>query len=458
MVKEFFYPKTIAIIGATADPKKFGNAVTVNLLANEHLESEIFPINPKATEILGLKSYPTILEVEKEVDLAIILVPSKAVSMVVDECIEKKVKRIIIISAGFGEINEEGKRIEQEIARKAKESGIRVIGPNCVGIMNVDIGMNASFVLVPPPGNVSMVTQSGSFGAACLYEMKDQGLGFSKFANLGNMADVNLTDLLKFFLEDTKSEVICIYLENVVNGRKFYETLKEVAYKKPTIILKGGRTTYGSSAAASHTGSIATNYNSLKAAIKQSGATLCENLNDYVAAIKAFSFLPLPEGNRVGILSNSGGSAVLFSDNAEEFEMVLAEFSKEFKEIIDPHVIPLVKKVNPLDLIAGANGETYYQVTKAMLENPDIDIVVPCAVIPTFLEMTLDEHYLGVIRAWNETGRKKPIIPIFMSGELVDKAKRIAEKEKAPVFLSPRQAAFAVKVLIERKKKIQKYD
>jgi acyl-CoA synthetase (NDP forming) len=301
-----------------------------------------------------------------------------------------------------------------------------------------------------------MVTQSGSFGAACLYEMKGQGLGFSKFANLGNMSDINLTDLLKFFKDDEPSEVVCIYLENVIDGRKFYETLKEVAAVKPAIILKGGRTAYGASAAASHTGSIATDYTSLKAAIKQSGATLCENLNDYVAAIKAFSFLPLPEGNRVGILTNSGGSAVLFSDNAEEFGMELAEFSEEIKDKINPHIIPLVKKVNPLDLIAGANGESYYQVTKAMLEDPNIDIVVPCAVIPTFLEMTLDEHYLGVIRAWNETGRKKPIIPIFMSGELVDLSKEIAEKEKAPVFLSPREAAFAVKVLLERKKKIQK--
>ncbi|MCE7741702.1 MAG: acetyl-CoA synthetase [Candidatus Heimdallarchaeota archaeon] len=456
MVKEFFYPKTIAVIGATADSKKFGNAVTVNLLENEQLESELFPINPKSTEILGLKSYASILEVEKEVDLAIVLVPSKAVPIVVDQCIEKNVKRIIIVSAGFGEINEEGKKLEQAMTSKALKKDIRIIGPNCVGIMNVDTGMNASFILSPPKGNVSMVTQSGSFGAACLYEMQDQGLGFSKFANLGNMSDINLTDLLGFYLEDANSEVVCIYLENVIDGRKFYEILKKVANKKPTIILKGGRTAYGASAAASHTGSIATDYSSLKAAIKQSGATLCENLNDYVAAIKAFSFLPLPAGNRVGILTNSGGSAVLFSDNAEEFGLKMAEFSTDFIDKITPHVIPLVKKVNPLDLIAGANGESYYQVTKAMLDDPNIDIVVPCAVIPTFLEMTLDEHYLGVIKAWNETGRKKPIIPIFMSGELVDKTKEIAEKELAPVFLSPREAAFAVKVLIERKKKIQK--
>ncbi|MHA2308664.1 MAG: acetate--CoA ligase family protein, partial [Candidatus Heimdallarchaeaceae archaeon] len=394
MVKQFFHPKIIAVIGATTDPKKFGNAVTINLLENENLQSEIIPVNPKSDSIFGLKCYPSILDIEKNVDLAIILVPAKVVPFIVDQCIEKKVKRIIIISAGFGEINEEGKHLEREMVKSAQEIGARIIGPNCVGIMNLDIGLNASFVVTPPKGNISIVTQSGSFGAACLFEMCWQGLSFSKFANLGNMADVNLTDLLEYFKDDNSTEVVCVYLESVVDGREFYNKMKEVASIKPTVVLKGGRTSAGMKSASSHTGSIATDYSSLKAAIKQSGATLCENLMDYITAIKAFSFLPLPKGKRVGILTNSGGSAVLFSDSAEEIGLEVVDFSEEFIEELDPFIIPLVKKVNPLDLIAGANGEAYYNVTKAMLENPDIDIVVPCAVIPTFLEMKPEEHYL----------------------------------------------------------------
>ena len=456
MVKQFFNPKTIAVIGATADPKKFGNAVTMNLLESKNLQSEIFPVNPRSDSILGLKSYPSILDIEKEIDLAILLVPAKAVPVIIDQCVEKKVKRIIIISAGFGEINEEGKKLEREMVSKAQEAGARIIGPNCVGIMNLDIGLNASFVLTPLKGNVSIVTQSGSFGAACLFEMWWQGLGFSKFANLGNMADVNLTDLLEYFKNDDDTEVVCIYLESVIDGRAFYNKMKEVASIKPTVILKGGRTSAGMKSANSHTGSIATDYTSLKAAIKQSGATLCEGLMDYITAIKAFSFLPLPKGKRVGILTNSGGSAVLFSDNAEEFGLEIVEFSEDFKEKINPFLLPLVKKVNPLDMIAGANGEAYYNVTKAMLENPDIDIVVPCAVIPTFFEMKPDEHFLGVIKAWNETGRKKPIFPIFMSGFLLEHVKGIAEEEKTPIFMSPKEAAFAAKILLDRAKKLQK--
>ena len=456
MVQHFFYPETIAIVGATADPKKFGNAVTVNLVNNEGLKSELFPINPKSDEILGLQSYSSVIDVPKDIDLAIILVPSKAVPIVVDQCIEKKVKRIVIVSAGFGEIDEEGKKIQEEMAKKTTSAGIRIIGPNCVGIMNVDIGMNASFVITPTQGNVSMATQSGSFGAACLYEMEWQGIGFSKFANLGNMTDINLTDLIQYFKDDKATQVVCIYLENVVDGRKFYETLKEITQVKPTIILKGGRTSAGAKAASSHTGSIATDYSSLKAAIKQAGATLCESMNDYVTAIKAFSYSPLPTGNRVGLFTNSGGSAVLFSDNLEEFGLELAEFSAEFKEKINPFVIPLVKKVNPLDMIAGARGEEFYQVAKTMFEDHNIDIVIPCVVIPTFLEMQPDEHFKGVIRAWNDTGRKKPILPIFMSGKLMESVKKIAAEENAPIFMSPKEAAFAAKVLIDRMKKFQK--
>ncbi|MHA1398626.1 MAG: acetate--CoA ligase family protein [Candidatus Heimdallarchaeaceae archaeon] len=456
MVHQIFYPRTIAVIGATSDPRKFGNAVTINILENEKLECKIFPVNPKAEEICGLKAYPSVLDIEDDVDLAIILVPAKAVPLVVDQCIEKKVKRIIIVSAGFGEINEEGKKIEQKIAEKCKEADIRVVGPNCVGIQNLDIGLNASFVKTPLEGNVSMVTQSGSFGAAILYEMWWQGLGFSKFANLGNMIDINLSDLLQYFTTDITTQVVCIYLENVIDGRKFYNHLKEVAKAKPVVLLKGGRTSTGSKAASSHTGSLATNYISLKAAVRQAGATLCENLFDYITAIKAFAFLPIPKGEKIGVLTNSGGSAVLFSDNVEELGLQLAQFSEDLKQKIDPHLIPLVKKTNPLDMIAGASEEQYYQVTKAMLEDQQIDIVVPIVVIPTFLEMKPDEHYRGALRAWNETGREKPIIPICMSGVLLGEVKELAKKEKAPIFLSPKEAAFAIKVLVDRMKKFQK--
>ncbi|GAH63052.1 unnamed protein product, partial [marine sediment metagenome] len=185
----FFFPKSIAVIGATANPRKFGNAVTINILKNKNLKSELFLVTQKSNEILGLKCYKSILDVPKDVDLAIILVPAKVVDGVIDQCIEKQVKSIIIVTAGFGEINQEGKKAEKRIAEKCTKVGIRVMGPNCVGIQNIDIGLNASFIQAAPPGTISMISQSGSFGCASFYAMERENLGCSKFANIGNNID-----------------------------------------------------------------------------------------------------------------------------------------------------------------------------------------------------------------------------------------------------------------------------
>ncbi|TXT61658.1 MAG: Succinyl-CoA ligase [ADP-forming] subunit alpha [Promethearchaeota archaeon] len=446
----FFNPKSVAIIGATSNPKKFGNTVTANILSNNNLKSEIFLISNRSQIIRGLRTYKSISDVKIDVELAILLVPASYVPKIIEECIQKRVKGIIINSAGFGEINEEGKKIEQKIVKRCKEAGIRVIGPNCVGIQNVPNGLNASFIQTPPQGNISMITQSGSFGVACLYEMRQNHLGCAKFTNLGNQIDISFNNILSFYKNDTQTKVICIYSETIANGKSFYNKIREVTPIKPVIVLKGGRTKMGMSAANSHTGSMASNYKIMKAAIHQGGALVCENMYDYITALKAYSFLPLPDGEKIGVLTNSGGSAVLFSDYMEKFGFQLADFSPSLKINLQKHLISLVKLVNPLDMIAGANEEQYYQVTKAMLEDDNIDIVVACTVIPPFLDMKSDEHLNGIIKAWNETQRKKPLIPLFLFGHAFEALKVLSEKEKLPLFMIPREAAHATKYLIER--------
>lgn len=449
-IEGFFNPESIAVIGATSDPKKFGNAITSNILNNNDLKSEIFLISNRSQIIRGLRTYNSILEVTRDIDLAVILVPANFVSNVIDQCIEKKVKKIIIISAGFGEINEDGKKLEKEIANKCKKSGIRVIGPNCVGIQNVNTGLNASFIQTPPKGSISMITQSGSFGVACLYEMNLNFLGCAKFANLGNLIDVSFDEILYYFKNDPETKVICIYVESISEGKTFFDTIKEIVPFKPIIAIKGGRTKIGMSAATSHTGSIASNYKILKAAVNQAGAIMCEDIYDYITALKTFSYLPMPKGDRIGVLTNSGGTAVLFSDYIEKFRFKLAEFSDDLKKKITPFLISLVKVINPLDMIAGAEEEQYYQVTKAMLEDPNIDIVVPCTVIPPFLGIKVDEHFSGMIRAWNETKREKPLIPLILFGNAFRELKLLAEKEKIPFFVTPREAGWCCKFLIDR--------
>ncbi|MBY9014058.1 MAG: CoA-binding protein [Candidatus Lokiarchaeota archaeon] len=452
MISLFFFPKTIAIIGATANPKKFGNAVTINILQNKDLASELYLITQNNKEILGIKCYKSILDIHKDIDLAIILVPAKAVISVIDECIEKHVKCVIIITAGFGEINQEGKKAEELIAQKCKIARIRVMGPNCVGIQNLDIGLNASFIQAAPCGNISMISQSGSFSCASFYAMDRENIGCSKFANIGNSIDVSFDEILKFYKEDANTKIICIYMETVEGGRILLNTLKTIVPIKPVIILKGGRTPSGMKAASSHTGSIATNYKMLKTSMQQAGATLCENATDFITALKAFSFLPNAKGERIGVLTNSGGSSVLFSDKVEEFNLRLAEFSDALIEKIQPYLISLVKIQNPLDMIGVAAEQQYYEITKAMLEDSGIDIVVPCLVIPPFLEMKSDEHFRGMIRAWNETGRLKPLVPLVFFGENFIDLKELAKKEEAPVFYTPTEAAYAIKVLLDRMK------
>jgi len=450
MLSVFFYPKSIAVIGATIDPKKFGNAVTTNILKNKNLTSKVFLVSHGSKEIEGLKTYDSILDITDDVDIAIILVPARVVIPIVDECIEKRVKGIIIVTSGFGEINDEGKEQEKIIADKCRRAGIRVIGPNCVGIQNTDIGLNASFIQAPPQGQISMISQSGSFGCAVFYQMEREIIGCSKFANIGNGIDVSFDDLLSFFVSDANTEIICVYVETLSHGRAFYEKLKKVTLVKPVIVLKGGKTTSGLLAAQSHTGSIASNYKVLKTAINQAGGIMCENVSDYITAMKSLSFIPPPKGDRIGVLTNSGGIAVFFNDNADNFDLKLAEFSDALKEKIDPHLISLVKKINPLDMIGVAEEQQYYNVAREMFEDPGIDIVVGSAVIPPFLGMKSDEHFRGLIRAWNETGRKKPLIPLFLFGEGFEDLKELAKEEKIPVFYTPHEAVYAIKLLINR--------
>jgi len=452
MLSVFFYPKSIAIIGATGDPKKFGNAVTTNILNNKNLMSRVYLVSHGSKEIEGLKTYNSILDITDDIDISIILVPANVVESVIDQCIEKKVKGIIIVTSGFGEINEEGKRKEKKIVDKCREAGIRVIGPNCVGIQNADIGLNASFIQTPPQGEISMVSQSGSFGCAVFYQMERESIGCSKFANIGNGVDVSFDDFLSFFKHDANTKIICVYIETLTNGRRFYEKLREITPIKPVIVLKGGKTATGMLAAQSHTGSIASNYKILKTAITQAGAILCENVSDFITAIKTFSLILPPEGEHVGVLTNSGGNAVFFSDNVDKFNLKLAEFSNALKEKIAPHLISLVQKINPLDMIGVAQEQQYYNVAREMFKDPGIDIVVGSAVIPPFLGMKSDEHFRGLIRAWNETGRKKPLIPLFLFSEGFKDLKELAKKEKVPIFFTPHEAAYAINLLINRKK------
>ncbi|MFX1454027.1 MAG: CoA-binding protein [Promethearchaeota archaeon] len=452
MLTYFFNPRTIALIGATNNPKKFGNAVTINILKSKNAESELFLVSHKNQTISGLQCYNSIIDIPKDIDIAIILVPARVIDEVINQCIKKRVKGIIIITAGFGEINDEGKKKELEIIKKCNKEGIRVMGPNCVGIQNLNSGLNASFIQNAPLGEIGMISQSGSFGCATFYAMEREYIGCSKFANIGNGIDISFSEILDYLNHDKNTQIICVYLETIDDGKQLLKTVKNIIPFKPIVFLKGGRSNLGMKAASSHTGSIVSNYKVLKASLKQAGSIVCENASNFITALKTFSFLPIPHGKNIGVLTNSGGSSVLFSDKAEQFELKLAEFSDTLINKFSTHLIPLVKLVNPLDMIGGADEKTYYNITRLMLEDPSIDIVVACVVIPPFLEMKSSEHYRGMIRAWNDTNRKKPLIPLIMFGEDFKDLREFSKSERTTIFFTPHDAAYAIKLLIERMK------
>ncbi|MFX0009650.1 MAG: CoA-binding protein, partial [Candidatus Hermodarchaeota archaeon] len=282
----FFNPSTIAVIGATSNPKKFGNAVTLNILSNNNLKSELFLISRSSEEILGHKCYKTLFDVPKEIDLAILLIPAKAVMSLIDDCIKKKVKRIIIVTSGFGEVNQEGKKIEEIITDKCNKANIRVMGPNCVGIQNTELQLNASFIQMPKKGRIGMISQSGSIGCAAFYALQNWNLGISKFANIGNAIDISFTEILDYLGRDNDTELIAIYLESINDAKGFFNKLKEITIKKPIVLLKGGKTESGLKAASSHTGSVATDYKILSTAVKQANGIICESMHDLIIAIK----------------------------------------------------------------------------------------------------------------------------------------------------------------------------
>ncbi len=444
----FFNPSSIAIVGATDDPKKFGHEVTKNIvssLKNSSKHVDIFPINPKKNEVMGLKSYSNLSSIGKPIDLVIVLVPKKVVRAVVEEAIDNRVKGIIIVTAGFGEYSEEGRKEEQYLARLAKENGARIIGPNCVGIINTNVPLNASFIITPPPGKIAIISQSGSMAAAIVYG----GIPLGYFANIGNQADISETEILEYFLSLDEVSVVGMYLETLKDPLGFYRTLRNSS--KPIVVFKTGRTDQGAKSASSHTGSIATSNVAFTAAIKQAHQHLSNDEIEFIGKLKALSKYAPQEELRIAIITNAGGPAVALSDLLAEHNFMLTEISDITKSKIRENFPPLVKPNNPLDIIASARENEYYLAMKAFLEDDNIDAIIPLCVVPTFLEMHPTEHMKGVLRAIQETNTSKIILPLWLSGDLALPGRKLAEENGVPTYGTLRELVAGLNALRKRR-------
>jgi len=442
----FFKPKAIAVIGASNDPLKLGYEVFKNL--KRYREGKVYPVNVKDDEVQGVKAYKNVKDIPDDVDLAIVVIPKRFVKQAIIDCGEKGVKGIVLITAGFGEVGEEGKREERELVEIAHRYGMRIIGPNCVGIMNTHNNMNASFVMDAKKGSIGFISQSGALGAGIIYKTVKEGIGFSKFVSIGNMADVDFAELMEYLTDTEEDKAIALYIEGIKDGRRFMEVAKRVTKKKPVIVLKAGKSESGARAASSHTGSLAGSWKIYEAAFKQSNVIIADTIDDMLSMARAFT-QPLPKGKRVAIMTNAGGPGVLTADAIDRKGLKLANLEEKTIEGLRSFLPPMAAVKNPVDMIASARGEDYYKTAKLLLEDPNVDMLISICVVPTFAGMTPTEHAEGVLRAMKEVNNGKPVLGLFMAGYVSEKAKELLESEGVPSYERPEDVAAAAYALVE---------
>jgi acetate---CoA ligase (ADP-forming) len=464
MLEMFFNPKSIAVIGASRKPASAGNGLLKSLLrggvfnskTNKKFRGKVYPINPNADKIFGKKCYKSVLDINGPVDLALIAVNAKLVPLVIKECAKKKVKGAIIISAGFGENGEEGKRLEKDFIHIAKKAKIRIIGPNCLGLMRPSSNLNASFgPCMPPTGEVAFFSQSGALVDSVVDWSLERDYGFSSIVSLGNQSDLDISDFLLWAEGDKETKAIALYIEGLKDGKKFMKIAKKVSSKKPIVVLKAGRTETGMKAVGSHTGSLAGSYEIYKAAFKQCGVHIAEDMDELFEMAEALAKLPPCKENNIAIITNGGGAGVLCADYCESRGINLAELSRETIETLDKSgkMHPAYSRHNPLDLVGDALHERYVVAIESVLKQKDVYGLIVIQTLQTMTESILDAK--AVIDA-RKKFPGKPIITSYMGGKFSRKSIELLETHNVPDFNNPYKSAIAMKAMIERGKWLKK--
>jgi acetyltransferase len=435
----FFSPRTIAVIGGTETPGSVGRAIVQNLL-NHSFRGKIFPVHPKRSKVFGLRSYPKVTTISEKIDLAVIATPAATVPGIVVECVEAGVRGAVIISAGFKETGPEGAELERRILATARRGGLRLIGPNCLGVMAPATGLNATFVgAMARPGNVGFVSQSGALCAAVLDWSLRENVGFSAFVSIGSMLDVGWGDLIDYLGDDPQTQSIVIYMESVGNARSFLSAAREVALTKPIIVIKVGHTEAAAKAAASHTGSLTGSDEVLDAAFRRCGVLRVHELSELFAMAEILAKQPRPKGPRLTILTNAGGPGVLATDELISGGGELAALSKEAVQSLNRILPNHWSHNNPVDILGDAGPERYAQTLEIVTKEPETDgllvILAPQALAdPTQTARQL-KPYAKI--------EGKPILASWMGGESISTGEAILNRAGIPAFPFPDTAARA---------------
>jgi len=441
---KFFLAESVAVVGASTDQKKVGYGVLKNLVSS-NFNGKVYPVNPKTKELLGLKCYSSIIEIEDKIDLVVIVVPSKFVINVLEDCVKKDVHNVIIISAGFRESGIEGKKLEDQIITFIKENKINVVGPNCLGIINVISELNASFSIdIPPKGNISMVSQSGAILSGLIDWAKEEKIGFSKLVSLGNKIDLTEIDFLEYFKDDDTTDVILMYLEEIKDGRNFIKVARDVTKKKPVLVLKSGTTQSGAKATASHTGALAGSQKSYEIAFRQSGVIQCETLQDLIDYAQIFSMQPLINGKRIGIVTNAGGPGILAADASEKSGLIMSSLEPETTEILRTKLSPAANFHNPVDVLGDATNDIYQFALDIVLKDKNIDAML-CILTP---QSMTDPILFAESISESAKKTKKPIVCSFIGGTEMKSGIELLKKNNIPNYL-PERAVKSLECMVK---------
>ncbi len=453
-MKHFFNPDGIMVIGASSNPEKIGYVVLESL--KNSYGGRICPINPKGGEILGLKVYERI-EDAPECEMAVIVLPAEKVPDAVERFGRHGGKAVVVISGGFKELGGKGAEYEGLMVRKAKEQGVRIIGPNCIGVLDTYSGVDTFFqpkyaMLRPERGSVSIVTQSGAVGIIALETLAKAGVGIDKFISYGNKADVNEIDALRYLMNEESTKVVGMYIEGLENGREFLDVLKEVAKKKPVVVIKAGMTAHGARAAKSHTGSLASDGRVFTGALRQHGAMVAEDLENFLDLLNFFSLRKCPAGGRAIMVTNGAGPCVLTADWICRSPVVrLGHLSYETRKRIEERLPDFVNVDNPVDLTGSALPEWYEMALDEMEKDENIDVVIAA--------LTLQDE--GLSGSWRNLldilpGREKPLLVLASGGPFTEEVSFSIQKAGVPVIPFPRRVVAVIEKSVEYRRWLEK--
>ena len=381
MLDSLFSPKSVAVVGASEIPFKWGTYISSNILDGK-FKGRYYPVNPNIKEVFGFTTFPSVVDLPEPVDLVFITTPAKTIMQILQDCVQKKIKNIVMITSGFSETGPEGIQMEKEIIAFAQKHGLNIVGPNTMGIVNTHCSLYATGAITrPKPGGISIIAQSGNLGYQIMEWAESEDIGIAKFVGSGNEAALKIEDYLKYFKGDSETKVILMYIEGVDDGRVFVDVAKETSLHKPIIALKAGRTEIGSKAAASHTGAMAGSFSIFKGVIHQTGIVFAESPRQLLTLSAAFDSFPLPKGNKIGIITLGGGWGVVTADECAERGLRIPELPQSIKDELDRRLPPFWSRGNPVDLVGQPDFQLFKDAVELMVAHEAFDAVIVLGIV-----------------------------------------------------------------------------